>query len=205
MVPQPTQNLSSDQIVKNFSNLFSFFSTGGPQAKGADFEIEFGGVYQDLNRNKMSSNSDNLLEPLLSLRKGLYWNLDLSLTSALPIEGHLSSGYSVALSHSSKIKSLHFKPSAYIFNYTFDDVLDLNGIGASLIVYKQIKSYHIGFGLNLESSDGSFSDSEEKVKTQSNVAVLRLDYAPTTYRLSTGLHYGGSDKIEAFLSFAFLL
>jgi hypothetical protein len=153
----PTQIESSQikNISKTLSGVFASRTANDPSALGEDFEFELSAFYQNLNTSDINtidpSTSEHFLDSILSLKKGLYWNLDFSISTALPIPSNMISGFSFNLEHTSKIGSFILKPDLYISHYNLNDILNIESVGFSLVVYKKLKLVHIGLGANLES------------------------------------------------------
>jgi hypothetical protein len=160
VVPVGVQPSDVETVSKKFSGLLSTNSSNSPDALGADFELELTSVYQNLSLNEIDEiqtvSSDHLLEPILSLRKGLYMNVDMSLTFNLPVESQITSGYNIGLSHSAHFKSSYLKSEIYILNYTLNDILNISSSGLALVLYKKVGALYWGFGGRLESTTGEY-------------------------------------------------
>jgi len=159
----PTQINASQvkTISKKLSGVFATRTASAPTALGEDFEFEISAFYQDLESSGLtgfnSSVSDRFLDSLLTLKKGLYWNIDFSITTALPISSNLTSGFSFNLEHTSRIGSIVIKPDLYISNYNLNDIINMESVGLSLVAYKKFKILHIGLGANVESTSSKYN------------------------------------------------
>ncbi|MGH1467764.1 MAG: hypothetical protein ACRBBP_02655 [Bdellovibrionales bacterium] len=207
-------------VTKKFSGLLSLHSSNSPFALGEDFEIEITAVHQDLELNSINDigaiSSKNLLEPIATIRKGLYWNIDMGFTFALPAESHLISGYSFNLSHSSQIGAFHIKPELYTSNYNLDDTLNINSSGLSLIAFKKISFFHLGLGGRVEFAKGNYEEKSlgsntltsgdtSKADITSTAGVAKAVFQSSRTRLTLTYSFSDIDKSESSLSLAFKL
>lgn len=149
-------NASQIELVsKKLSGVFSSRTANDPNALGEDFEFEISAFYQNIKSDGITdldpTASENFLDSILTLKKGLYWNIDFSISTALPISSNLISGFSFNLEHTSKLGSWTFKPDVYISHYNLNDIINTESVGLSLMAYKKLKILHLGFGANIES------------------------------------------------------
>lgn len=157
--------INSNQIsdlTHKFSGLTSLNTSNSPFALGEDLEFELTGVYEDLEANEIGDfgniSSKRVLEPLATIRKGLYKNIDISFTFVLPVESQIVSGHFFSLSHASKLFGFLIKPEAYISNYNVNDILNISTSGLSLVAYKKISFLYIGVGGHVEFVKGKYEE-----------------------------------------------
>lgn len=201
-------------LTHDLSNIMSLNTASSPRSIGADIELETSVFYKSIQTEKLLSSEESnqlLLEPLISLKKGLYWDIDIRFSAALPIQTKLSSGYSAGISQSYKVGELYLKPEFYIFHTNFEDRLSLSGTGITLILFKEFKSFFIGLGGNYESNSGEYkevnnSNASTKVSVSPLTSTLRLGYIKKFWqvRLSYNFEFD-KKKSEALLAFGFLL
>lgn len=219
VIPSGLSDQEAQEIGKNFSHIFSLHTSRHPDTVGSDFELELGLIFQDLIQNKISNLGKGapekfISEPTLTLRKGLYWNFDFSITSSLPIVTNFSLAYAIGLSRSSEFNFFKVKPELYIFSYNLDNKMDQNGLGFTLVFFKKVYDIDVGLGLNLESYKVAFQDfsSSRIVSSGKNtfsdtsiLGTLRLGYQMKRLYLGLSLNYLNSRKKEAALSLSYLL
>lgn len=208
------------EVTNKFSGLLSSQTSNSPFALGEDFEIELTTVYQDLELNKVGEistiSSESLLEPLISIRKGLYLNLDMSFSFVLPVESQLVSGHSFNLSHASKIGSIYIKSELFISNYNVNDVLNINSSGISLIAFKKIGFFYLGLGGKTEFIKGVYEErflggstltsaGANEANLNSNSAVAKVVFKSPLGRLTTTYVFTDKNKSEASVSLGFRL
>lgn len=208
------------EVTKKFSGILSLHSSNSPFALGEDFEVEITAAHQDLESNSINDigavSSKNLLEPIATIRKGLYWNIDMGFTFALPAESHLISGYSFNLNHSSKIGSFHLKPELYISNYNLDDTLNINSSGLSLVVFKKVSFFYLGLGGRVEFAKGDYEEKSlgnstltsgetSKADITSTAAIAKAVFQSSRIRLTLTYSLSDADKSESALSLGFKL
>lgn len=173
--------LESDLIdkneVKSFSFLFGSSYHKDINPVGADFTFELQGTYSDNSlASKNSTNSrdlDNYYAPaLFTLRKGLYWNIDVSLSFLTPLNENIQNGFSFSVAHTYKFKKLSLKNSTYIYSYNINETLNQEGFGAnSLLGFKASKRLILFVGLGIE----DISSKVLKLNQDSeNITVLEL-------------------------------
>lgn len=150
-------DLINKNEIKSFSFLFgsSYFKELNPV--GTNFVLELQGTYSD---NSLTSKDainpaglDSYYAPaLFILRKGLYWNIDASISFLTPLNESVQNGFSFSLAHTIKYKKFSLKSSAYMFSYNINETLNQRGFGAnSLIGFKATKTLLLFVGLGLES------------------------------------------------------
>lgn len=215
--------INQDQIKtvgEKFSGLLSSHTSNSPFAVGEDFELALTAVYQDLKVNKISDiapvSSEHLLEPLLSIRKGLYQNLDLSFSFLFPVESALVSGYSFSVSHASKLGVFYLKPDFFISNYNLDDVLNMNSSGASVVAFKKTGLFYFGLGAKLEVVKAKYENQflgssslapglSNKSKFSSISALAKLVFISTFGRVTASYVFTNNSKSELSISLGFRL
>gem|GEM_PF-2735574 len=155
---EPTQIKA---VSEKLSGIFAVRTANDPNALGVDFELEISAFYQNLATGNLStldpSVSDQFLDSIITLKKGLYWNIDFSISTALPIPSNLTSGYSFNLEHTGKLKSFILKSDFYIAHYNLNDIINNETAGLSLILYKEFKFGHLGVGGNFESVSSTYN------------------------------------------------
>lgn len=151
------------EVSKKLSGLFSLYASNNPKVIGSDFEFEVSAFYQDLEANELldfqSDLSSDFLDSIVTLKKGMYWNIDVAISSALPIRSNLTSGYSFNIGHTSKIGSLIIKPELYISHYNLNDILSIETSGLAVVLYKQIGPLSLGIGGRIESISSTYENS----------------------------------------------
>lgn len=163
VVPTGINSNEAKNVSKKLSSVFSLQTANSPKSLGADFEFELSTFYLDLDQNKLTaldnSLSSDFLDAIVTLRKGIYWDIDVSVSAALPVQSNLTSGYSFNISHSSKIGGFVLKPEFYISQYNLNDILNIESAGLSLIVYKNFGALSFGSGVNIESVTSTYEQS----------------------------------------------
>ncbi len=215
VVPLGIDSSQVKLVGEKFSGLLSSHTSNSPFALGEDFEIEATAVYQDLELNEVSDiapiSSKSLLEPIISIRKGLYLDLDMSFSFLFPAESALVSGYSFNLNHSSKFGNFYFKPEIFISNYNVEDVLNINSSGLSLVVFKKIDFLYFGLGAKLESVKAQYEQQflggsslapggSTKSTFNSASALAKLVFIPKFGRITITYVFTDSAKSEASVS-----
>ena len=162
VIPIGISSTQISDLTYKFGGLTSLNTSNSPFALGEDLEFEITGAYQDLETNEINNigniSSTEMLEPLGTIRKGLYWNIDISFTFILPVESQVVSGHLFSLSHSSKALGFLLKPELYISNYNVNDILNLSTSGFSFIAYKKISFFYLGLGGRVEFIKGKYED-----------------------------------------------
>lgn len=163
VVPIGVSQNDIEDVSKKLSGLFSLYAANNPKVIGSDFEIEFSAFYQDLNENELldfqSDLSSDFLDSIVTLKKGMYWNIDIAVSAALPIRSNLTSGYSFNIGHSGKLGKLILKSELYISQYNLNDILNMETSGLALVVYKKVGALNFGLGGRLESISSSYEKS----------------------------------------------
>lgn len=215
--------ITQDQIKavsEKFTGLLSLHSSNSPFALGEDLEFEITTIYQDLKLNKIDKigtiSSKKILEPIFSIRKGLYWNLDMSFSFVLPVESQLISGYSFNLSHSSKTGSFFIKPEIFISNYNLNDTLNINSSGLSLVVFNKIGFLYFGLGGRMEFVNGKYEEKSLEISTMApnasseadfvlSSAIAKVVFKSSISKLTLTYSFADDQKSEAALSLGFRL
>jgi hypothetical protein len=160
VVPTGIDSSEIQNISKKLSSVFSLQTANSPKSLGADFEFEVSAFYLDLDQNKLlaldNSLSSEFLDAIVTLRKGIYWDIDVSVSAAIPIQSNLTSGYSFNISHTSKVRSFSFKPEFYISQYNLNDILNIESAGFSFLLYKKLGALNLGSGVNIESTTSTY-------------------------------------------------
>ncbi len=209
--------ISTDQIKhvsEKFAGLFSLNTSNSPFALGEDLEVELTVIYQNLKLNNINNiaaiSSKSIIEPMASIRKGLYWNFDVSFTFILPVKSQFSSGYAFNLNHSSKLGLFYIKPELFISNYNLNDILNLNSSGLSIVTFKKINFFYLGLGLRSEFIKGTYEKKILNSKTNktnfiSTSVVTKLFFKSTNLRLTLTYSFLNTYKSESGLSLSFRL
>ena len=187
-----------EEVSRKLSGAFSGRTAGSPKALGEDFEFEISSFYYDLNENDLRDIdpdlSNSFTDTILSFGKGLYWNIDVSVSTALPFSEDLISGFSFNVEHTSKAGSWIVKPNLYISQYNLEDRLNLEASGLSLIFYRKIKSLYLGVGGNIESFSADYNENFLSSPLQPNqTASLDLIETALIAKLTT---YIGSLRLS---------
>jgi len=212
----PTQ-IDASQIEntsKILSGVFATRTASDPNALGEDFEFELSAFYQNIGESNINiidpSTSDNFLDSIITLKKGLYWNIDFSISTPLPIPSNLISGFSFNLEHTKKLSSIILKSDLYISHYNLNDIVNNESVGLTLVAYKEFRILHFGLGANLESVSSVYNQNflgSQLAPSESN----ELEFIETSLisKVSTRLGdfrftatYLFKNKQSSFLNFA---
>ncbi len=219
-VPTGISTNQVKHISKKFLGLLSLNASNSPFALGQDFEIEITTVYQDLRLNNINDigaiSNKSIFEPMASIKKGLYWNLDVGFTFILPIESQLLSGYAFNLNHSAKLGSFYIKPEIFISNYNLNDRLNLSSSGLSIVTFRKISFFYLGLGLRTDFVTGIYekqflsnntlmSNNAHKASFISTSGVIKLAFKPSNIRLTATYSFLDAYKSESSISLSFKL
>lgn len=149
-------DLLNKNEVKSFSFLFGNTYHKDIDPVGVDFVVELQGTYSDNSLTSKSTDNtrdlDSFYAPaFFTLRKGLYWNIDASLSFLTPVNENVQNGFSFSIAHTLKYKKFSWKNSTYIFSYNINETLNQGGFGAnSLVGFKVSKRALLFLGLGVE-------------------------------------------------------
>jgi len=195
-------------LVRSLSFLFANTYTKDPDPLGVDFSIEAQGNYSN---NPLDSDSleQNLWSTLLSVRKGIYWNLSLSLSFLTPVNDNFQNGFSAGIGHAFDFKWGIIRSNVYFFSYNIEEIINQRGAGLTSLVYFKTGGFYTGLGLggeNLTSEvQGTSVRSSNEVNTLSYRGLMSILFVKGKNRISIDGSYLNTENYMASLSYGLRL
>lgn len=194
--------------ARSFSFVFGNSYSKDPIPLGVDFNIELqtGAISAPESENNFDS---ELWFTNFTVRKGIYWNLLLSLSFLTPINDSIQSGFSAGIGHTQNFKFGHLSSSLYVFSYNVGDNINQRGAGLSSILYFKTSSFYTGFGFGGEDltseMQGTSSTNTITLKAFTYRALASLLYTYKKHRISIDGSYLDSKNYLASLNYGIRL
>ena len=139
----------NQDLVRSLSFVFANTYIKDPDPLGVDYSVEVQGSYinNPLDRGDLE---EHLWASVISIRKGIYWNLSLNLSFLTPLNEYFQTGFSAGLSHSLDYKWGVLRTSLYFQSYNMEEFISQRGAGLTSILYAKTGGFFTGFGLGFE-------------------------------------------------------
>lgn len=188
---------------------FAFGSTylKDPLPLGLDFGFEAQGSYIENQAIDSLASSSESWSSILTLRKGIYWNLHLNLNFLSPVNDLYQNGFAAGLGHSLRFRGGTLSSNVYVFSYNLNDV-NQRGAGLTSTLYlRMTNDFYFGLGAGGEDFTSELQETSNfdgrSLKALTYRALASFLFTKKAHRFSIDSHLLNADTFSLSFSYGF--